>query len=106
MELPVGYGNFPGNIAVNRGHPVKGEETTGEPFHDLFDAIGVATDHAFIRGVDDQQIDSRHSFQSLAHLRRGSSNNADAPIDPASFVQTPGTLGSPAFTGHIMREER
>jgi len=68
MQLPVWAAHFPSHLAVNRGHPVEREEAAAELLHDLRHLAGFAAYHAFIGGVDDQQVDAPDPLQSGPHL--------------------------------------
>ena len=68
MQLPVWAAHFPGHLAVDRGHTVEREEAAAELLHGLRHLAGLAADHAFIGGVDDQQVDAPDPLQSAPHL--------------------------------------
>ena len=85
--------------------PAEGEEPAAERGHEPADPFGVAADHAFVRGVDNQEVDPRGGAQGLAHPVDGSLHHADAPGHPLALSESPGAAGGPALAGQVAGEE-
>ena len=76
-------------FAVHRTHTLQGEPVASEHGHDFFDHHPVAANHAFVRGIDDQHVDTLKSRDGRTHLVYRTIHHAGDPLDRLCRRQLP-----------------
>ena len=67
VEIVVGFGDDPSDLAVNGGDSLHRKEASPELGHEILDGAAIPPDHAFARGVHDEEIRLRSPRERFPH---------------------------------------
>ncbi|MNS35799.1 hypothetical protein D3C72_679660 [compost metagenome] len=106
VELAVSELDGLEHLAMDRGDAFERHESRAHVGDERGQRLAIATHHALVRRVDDEQIDPLAAREGGFDLGTGAIDDAQGPVDGRALGQAPGDAGGLAWAGQVAGEER